>query len=462
MIAPLQHISAPMRQLSEYIAGALAQPLPGAVVEKARHHILDTLAAMVSGTGLKPGRLAISYAETQGGMPEASVVGTRLRTSAVNAALANGMLAHADETDDSHAPSRTHPGCAVVPAALAIAERQRASGDAFLRAVVLGYDVCARANLALGPDALAAASHATHSIGGTFGAGAAAGALLGLDAVQVRHLLSYCAQQASGVACNVRDCEHVEKAFDFGGMPARNGVAAALMVAAGFTGVDDVFSGERNFLDAYSARPEPSHLAGGLGERFEIMATNIKKWSVGSPAQAALDALTQVMEGTAFVIGEVANIRVHLPTRSARTVDNAPMPDVNVQHLMALLLTDRALTFHSVHDHARMHEPAVLAVRRLIELVPSQELAEAHPPRQAIVEVSLHDGRSLTHRTRAVRGTADNPMTRAEVEAKALDLMRGPLGAERAGDLVEACRRIEYSPDISEFARHWVVPGTTE
>jgi 2-methylcitrate dehydratase PrpD len=461
MIAPLQHISAPMRELSEYIAGALTQALPDAVVEKARHHILDTLAAMVSGTELKPGRLAIGYVQAQGGPSEASVVGTRLRTSAVNAALANGMLAHADETDDSHALSRTHPGCAVVPAALAIAERQRASGIAFLRAVVLGYDVCARVNLALGPDALAAASHATHSIGGTFGAGAAAGALLGLDAAQVRHLLSYCAQQASGVACNVRDSEHIEKAFDFGGMPARNGVAAATMVAAGFTGVDDVFSGERNFLDAYSAGPEPSHLAEALGERFEIMATNIKKWSVGSPAQAALDALTHVIEGAAFAIGDIASIRVHLPTRSARTVDDAPMPDVNVQHLMALLLTDRELTFDSVHDHARMHEPAVLAVRRLIELVPSQELAEARPPRQAIVELSLRDGRSLTHRTRAVRGTADNPMTRAEVEAKALDLMHGPLGAERGRGLVEACRRIEYSPDINEFARHWV-PASEE
>jgi 2-methylcitrate dehydratase PrpD len=456
MIAPLQHISAPTRQLSEHIAGALARPLPDAVVEKARHHILDTLAAMVSGTGLKPGRLAIGYAQAQGGAPEASIVGTRLRVSAVNAALANGMLAHADETDDSHAPSRTHPGCAVVPAALAIAERQRASGEEFLRAIVLGYDVCARVNLALGPDALAAASHATHSIGGTFGAGAAAGALLGLDAAQIRHLLSYCAQQASGVACNVRDSEHVEKAFDFGGMPARNGITAATMVATGFTGVDDVFSGERNFLDAYSARSEPSHLAERLGEHFEIMATNIKKWSVGSPAQAALDALTHLMEDKALVIGDVANIRVHLPTRSARTVDNAPMPDVNVQHLMALLLTDRALTFHSVHDHARMHDPAVLALRRLIELSPSRELAEAHPPRQAIVEITLRDGCSLTHRTRAVRGTADNPMPRAEVETKALDLLRGPLGAERARDLVEACRRIEYSWDINEFARHWV------
>ena len=456
MIAPLSEISAPMRALSGYIAGALARALPDAVVEKARHHILDTLAAMVSGTGLQPGRLAIGYGAAQGGAPEASIVGTRLRASAVNAALANGMLAHADETDDSHAPSRTHPGCAVVPATLAVAERTRASGERFLRAVVLGYDICARVNYALGADALAAASHATHSIGGTFGAGAAAGALLGLDAGQVRHLLSYCAQQASGVACNVRDSEHVEKAFDFGGMPARNGVAAATMVAQGFTGVDDVFSGERNFLEAYSAAPDPSQLAEALGERFEILATNIKKWSVGSPAQAALDALTHLIDGTPFATDDIAAIRVHLPTRSARTVDNAPMPDVNVQHLVALLLTDRALTFQSVHDHARMHDPAVLAVRRLITLVPSQELTDARPPRQGIVEITLRDDRSLTHRTRAVRGTADNPMARAEVEAKALDLMRGPLGPERARDLVEACRRMEYSPDMSEFARHWV------
>src|SRR3954452_12743486 len=330
MIELLDAISTPTRLLSDYIAGALARPLPDAVAEKVRHHVLDTLAAMVSGSRLRPGVMAIGYVASLGGVAEASVVGASLRTSAVNAALANGMLAHADETDDSHAPSRTHPGCAVIPAALAIAERQRVSGADFLRAVVLGYDVCARVNLALGPDALAAASHATHSIGGTFGAGAAAGALLGLNAEQIRHLLSYCAQQASGVAGNVRLSEHIEKAFDFGGMPARNGTAAATMVAAGFTGVDDVFSGERNFLDAYSARPDPSQLAEALGERFEIMATNIKKWSVGSPAQAALDALTHVMEGAGFAVGGVASIRVHLPTRSARTVDNAPMPDVNV------------------------------------------------------------------------------------------------------------------------------------
>src|SRR4051794_34039407 len=250
MIQPLHEISPPMRRLSDYIADALASPLPEEVAEKTRHHVLDTLAAMVSGANLQPGRVAIGYVQTLGGTREASVVGTRIKTSAVHAALANGMLAHADETDDSHAPSRNHPGCAVIPAALAVAESVHASGDDLIRAVVLGYDVAARLNYALGADAFAAASRSSHSFGGTFGAGAAAGALLGLDDRQVRHLLSFCAQQASGIGCNVRDSEHVEKAFDFGGMPARNGVAAATMVAAGMTGVEDVFSGERNFFEA--------------------------------------------------------------------------------------------------------------------------------------------------------------------------------------------------------------------
>src|SRR5215207_229916 len=291
MIERLEEISLPTRRFSEYIASALSLPVPQTVLEKARQHVLDTMAAMVSGSRLPPGRMAIGYVASLGGQHESSVIATALQTSTVNAALANGMLAHADETDDSHAPSRTHPGCAVIPAALAIAERMHAPGEKFLRAVVLGYDVCARLNYALGAEAFAAASRSTHSFGGVFGAGAAAGALLGLDAPQVRHLFSFCAQQASGVGCNVRDQDHIEKAFDFGGMPARNGVAAATMVAAGFTGVDDVFSGPRNFFMAFSNDPQPEILIDGLGSRFEILDTNIKKWTVGTPVQAVLDSV---------------------------------------------------------------------------------------------------------------------------------------------------------------------------
>jgi hypothetical protein len=235
-----------MRQLSAYVAGALARPLPPPVVEKARQHVLDTLAAMISGAQLRPGRLAIAYVSTLGGAGQSSVVGTRLLTCPIHAALANGMLAHADETDDSHAASRTHPGCAVIPAALSVGESVRASGEGLLRAVVLGYDVATRVNYALGPDALAEAARGTHSVGGTFGAGAAAGGSLtvGSSAGAISLFL-----RAAGVRhyCSVRDSE-TSKRPSIGGMPARNG--RRQRIGGPIHRVEDVFSGERNFFEA--------------------------------------------------------------------------------------------------------------------------------------------------------------------------------------------------------------------
>ena len=284
-------ISPVMQQLSSYIAAAPKKPLPKDVTEKTKHHVLDTIAAMVSGSRLLPGKKAISYIKTLGGAKEATVIGSRYVTTAINAALANGMLGHADETDDSHAPSLCHPGCAIVPAALAMAERERRNGTAILRAVALGYDVGCRINMSLNAYEFREDGHSTHSFGPMFGAAAAAGSLCNFDSRQVRHLLSYTSQQASGVSCWMRDEEHIEKAFDFGGMPARNGTAAASMVAHGFSAVEDVFAGERNFFVAYGRAPQPEVLVRELGKTYEIMNTNIKRWSVGSPIQATLDAL---------------------------------------------------------------------------------------------------------------------------------------------------------------------------
>src|SRR5688572_16682572 len=311
-------ISPVMRDVSAYIAGAMRKPLPEAVVEKTKHHVLDTFAAMVSGSRLLPGRKAIAYAKALGGTKEACVIGSSLVTTAEHAALANGMLGHADETDDSHAPSLCHPGCAIVPAALAMAERERRGGTELLRAVALGYDIGTRINMALHGYEFRDAGHSTHSFGPTFGAAAAAGALAGVNADRARWLLSYAAQQCSGISCWMRDEEHIEKSFDFGGMPARNGVVAAAMVSAGCTGVEDVFSGERNFFVAYDETrrigkpPEPQRLIEGLGSTYEIMNTNIKRWSVGSPIQAPLDWLLDLIRAHGIKAEDVEKLTVRV------------------------------------------------------------------------------------------------------------------------------------------------------
>jgi 2-methylcitrate dehydratase PrpD len=441
-------VSPVMRELSAYVSAALRRPLPPAVLEKTKHHILDTIAAMVSGSRLAPGKKAIAYVKTLGGVKEACVIGSNITTSAGNAALANGMLAHADETDDSHAPSLTHPGCGIVPAALAMAERERRNGAVFLRAVALGYDVGCRLTQSLDAYEFRNDGHSTHSFGPMFGAAAAAGALAGLREIQVRHLLSFTAQQASGVSCWMRDGEHVEKAFDFGGMPARNGVAAATMVAHGFTGVDDVFAGERNFFVAYGRKPDPAVLTRGLGETYEIMNTNIKRWSVGSPIQAPLDSLRDLIHEYQIKAEDVERIMVRVAHQGANTVDNRAMPDICMQHMCAIMVIDGKVTFASSHDEKRMRDRKVLALRSHIELRGDEALSAAMPSRQGIVEISLRDGRNLRHHTSAVRGTAENPMTRAEVDEKGYDLMAPVLSKTRARKLCDAIWKLEKISDL--------------
>ncbi len=442
-------VSPLMQEVAAYIAGALKHPLPREVAEKTRHHVLDTFAAMVSGSRLLPGKKAIGYVKTLGGAKEACVIGSSVVTTAQHAALANGMLGHADETDDSHAPSLCHPGCAIVPAALAMAEREKRNGAAFLRAVALGYDIGCRMGLTLHPYDFRTVGHSTHSFGPTFGAAAAAAALTGANSDHARWVLSYTAQQCSGISCWMRDEEHIEKAFDFGGMPARNGVASAAMVAAGFTAVEDVFSGERNFFIAYDESrrigkaPEPQRLTQGLGTVYEIMNTNIKRWSVGSPIQAPLDSLLDLIRAHGIKADDVEKLTVRVAHQGANTTDNRAMPDICMQHMCAIMLIDGIVTFRSSHDEKRMKNPKILELRRRIELLGDDELTRVIPSRQGIVELRLRNGRELRHHTKAVRGTAQNPMARAEVDEKAYHLMAPILGKARARKLCDAVWGIE-------------------
>jgi 2-methylcitrate dehydratase PrpD len=413
--------------------------------------VLDTLAAMLSGSRLRAGELAVAYVRRIGGAQEATVIGTSLLAPAELAAMANGMAGHADETDDSHLRGRYHPGCGIVPAALAVAEQQGRSGGDLLRAVALGYDIGTRVNMSLGYPTPSDATHSTHTLGTSFGAAAAAAALLRFDPVRVRHVLSFACQQASGIPIWHRDLEHVEKAFDFGGMGARNGVAGAMMVAAGMTGVDDPFSGVGNFFNGFAIKPQPKLLCDQLGARYEIMEASIKKWCVGSPIQSVLDATTALIAEHRIRADDAKRIRITMPADRMHIVDNRTIADICVQHLVAIALLDGTVGFAAAHDDERMHAPAVQAVRKRIELVPSQELVVAVPARQAIVEIDLADGRTVRHHAKAVRGTPDNPMTAQEIDDKAIDLVTPIIGADRAGRLVAAVRGLESMRSVREL-----------
>jgi 2-methylcitrate dehydratase PrpD len=142
-----------------------------------------------------------------------------------------------------------------------------------------------------------------------------------------------------------------------------------------------------------------------------------------------------------------------MPADRLHIVDNRSIPDICLQHLVAMMIVDGSATFASIHDASRMSDPKVLAIRRLVEAVPNQELVTAVPARQAIVKIETADGRTLSHRTYEVRGTPGNPMTAGEVAAKALDLMAPVLGGERAKELIAAVEGLDTFGPVSALRR---------
>jgi 2-methylcitrate dehydratase PrpD len=438
-----------MNELSAYMSAAGTRALPAEAAEHAKHHLLDTLAAMISGSQLLPGQAALRYVLSHAGKGAATIAGSAVTAAPVEAALANGVMAHADETDDSHNASRSHPGCAIVPAGLAAGEEFGIDGARFLRAVALGYDVGTRVVMAMGGFALSyESSISTHSITGTFGAAAAAACAAALDAQGMRWLLDYTAQQSSGIIAWRRDTDHIEKAFVFGGMPARNGVTSALVVHSGWNGLDDIFTGPDNFFQAYAPKSQRARLVEKLGEEYEITRTDIKKWTVGSPIQGPLDAIEAIRGKRPFEAQDVQRVTVRLAPAVAAVVDNRDIPDICLQHMLAVMLLDKTVSFHAAHDKARMQDAQELRQREKVNLVGDAELAKLLPVRVTVVEIEFIDGSRMSERVSAVRGTPRNPMSRSEVMEKARDLMAPVVGSELAQRLIATVYAIENVADV--------------
>jgi 2-methylcitrate dehydratase PrpD len=318
--------------LAAHIADAQAQGLEPNVLDRAKQHLLDSLIAILSGAALRPGLLAISYANSRGGMGESTVAGGP-RTNSELAAFANAISAHADETDDVNALARIHPGSSIVPAAVAMAEAYDRSGAELLTAVSLGYDVACAMNIGAWKTfhSMQHSPRTSHGLGQTFGAAAAAASLAHLPMEQTRHVLSYAAQQVAGIATFYRDPDHIGKAFTTSAMQAHSGVRAVELVCSGFTAIDDVFDGKPNAFDALGQDGDVDRVLHDLKLNRHVTTTDIKQYSVGGPIQAPVEALTRIMATHGIGVSDVASIDVRLPPQGRYIVDNRDMPDICLQ-----------------------------------------------------------------------------------------------------------------------------------
>jgi 2-methylcitrate dehydratase PrpD len=444
-----QDISPVMAALSKYMSEARDRAVPDAVLAETKHHILDTFAAMVSGSELPPGVQALRFAKTFAAEKGYTVVASKLLCGPIEAAIANGEMAHSDETDDDYTGGGAHPGCSIVPTTLAMGEQAGISGTHFLRAVTLGYDIGMRAFQTVGEGGVL---KDTHGLVGTIGSSAAAGCALSLNAQQMRWLLDYAVQQSgAGIASWRRDTDHIEKGFVFGGMGARNAVSAALMIQMGWTGVNDVLAGPDNFVLSYAPKADPAKMIEKLGERYEVTLTTIKRWTTGGPIQSPLDALQIILKRHPFEPDQVKEVVVRTATSAAYTVNNREMPDICLQHMIAVMILDKTASFKAAHDKPRMQDPKVLAVRAKVQLVPDDALERLIPKRVAIVEVTLNDETKLSERVESVRGTPENPMSREEVVAKARDLIAPVFGEAQCNKLIERILDLENVKDVREL-----------
>jgi 2-methylcitrate dehydratase PrpD len=184
-----------------------------------------------------------------------------------------------------------------------------------------------------------------------------------------------------------------------------------------------------------------------LGRRFYVNETAIKTFSVGYPIQAPLDALSNLLARHQVNPADIEHIDVTIDERGAYTVNRRRMTSINIQHLMAIMLIDGDITFASSHDETRARDPAVARLKKRIRLSGSAQLSRAKTT-QAVVEITTRSHRRLRYHTRAVRGTATNPMSRDEVAAKSRGLLTPLLGTRRAERLIETVWNIERVSDV--------------
>jgi 2-methylcitrate dehydratase PrpD len=447
-----------IEQLAAYAATESFEKLPEAVVRAARRAILDTLGVMVAGSVEVTAERVRSLVAHRGRSEEATLVGTSRRASVEDAALVNGTAAHALDYDDLHQSLSGHPSVPVLPAALALAERERCSGAALVTALVVGIEVEAKLGRALNPGLYEVGWHAT-SVLGVFGAAAAASRLLALSAPRTAQALAIAASLASGVKANFgTDCKPLH-----GGHAARCGVEAALLAAAGFTANPRALEHGDGFGSTYGAGNAPAWdlATAGLGAPHEIAepGVGVKRFPACASTHQALDAALALAEEHAIAPAAVEGVEcaVHYLAPHQLIYDQAQTAlqgKFSMPYCVAVALLDRAVGFAQFTDE-RVRRADVQALMPRVRMVvhPEQTTRECLPTRFSEVTISLRDGRRLHRRVRLAKGQPGNPLTDAELTEKFRDCAARVFDAARTEALLSALQRLEALDDVGVLAR---------
>lgn len=439
-----------LHQLAEFVVKARLEECPPGVLDQVRRATLDTLGVMLAGAKEPPARRVREIARVEGGLPLCTVVGTRLRTSATWAALANGTAGHAHDFDDTSFVLMGHPSVVLLAAGLAVGEAGMADGRALALGYVVGFEVGAALGEAVNPSHYQRGWHATATLG-TLGATAAAARVMGLDVDATVHALAIGASLASGIKANFGSMTKPLHA----GHAARNGVLAALLAREGFTGSPHALDGPQGFLAAFAPEATLAEALATLGRRYHLLETGVavKPYPSCALTHPAIEALLEIRQSYGLRPEQVARVEVGV-SALAPGILLYPRPvtalqrKFSMEYCAAVALARGAVGFEAFTEGAV--EDSV--IRRLMERV-TMVVDPALPPtgpEQAWsrVTVTLTDGRVLGLPPRGATGHGERPLSPEALRAKFLSCAATVLDRGEAEGLAEQIAHLEEIPDL--------------
>lgn len=437
--------------LSEFVVSASLKKFPDEVVNRARVILLDTIGSLLAASSPRysAGSRLLNYVRGQGGTPESLLIGTTERVGCVNAALYNGTLGYYCDIDAHHPGAILHAPAMVVPAALAVGEREGSSGAELLTAIILGVDIACRVSNAIGPTTLYARGQHPTCVAGGFGTAAAAGYLLHLDSHAMCRAWGLAGTQASGLLAWETDPTENSRPFN-PGIGARNGTLSAVLASYEFGGPLDIFEGKFNILDALGDPPNVRELTENLGERFLIDELAIKRYACCAFLHPGLDGLDEILVEHNLQADDIDAIRLRFPRSGVALIDNNPLRSHCGQYILPIYALERKIIVDDILIDRR-GEPAIAALSEKVQVLGDDELDTQFPERYTtIIEVDS-GGSTFTRCVPFAKGCPENPLTTAELEAKFRWLAGTVTDKKREQKIIDSTRSIVSSPSVDEL-----------
>lgn len=446
------------QRLADWVGRIELADIPAPVVTKAKWHLLDALGSAIASSGMDFGQAVHAAGRTLGSGTDSATIRFGTRLPAASAALVNGTLIHGLDFDDTHIEAIHHASAPALAAALAAGDAVDADGERVLLGYIVGLELGCRLSVAAHG---AFHDHSFHPTGviGTFAAACVAGRIRNAPAEALVNALGLCGSQAAGI---LELKESWLKRFH-PGWAAHSGLIAVALGEAGFRGPATVFEGDKG-LYASHLGTVPEIELDDLGSRWMTADIALKPYPCCHFVHAFIDAAMDLHREYGFRPEDIVAIEAPtserlLPAVAEPHARRAAPPTIydalfSTQYAVALAIVTQRVDLASFYDD-RLDDPAVLAVADKVHCTidPLSDYPRHFPGELAI---ELTDGRVLRRRITASRGTAEHPLSDADIRAKFLTNAEREISAEDANAIVDLVTRFEQLPDVEAVLAHTV------